>query len=125
MLRRAYRPVVGGNRTKRPVGGRANPCATHRDPSHPLALVSPTARSLHRRRQQIRQASKPGWRLFSEAVQSGTIPVGVELTEKAIIKATGLGVACGFETLALQLSSRREPVRLRQIRKQSWVAHIL
>jgi|GEM_PF-2622872 len=123
MIRRASRPVVGANRTKRPIGGRVNPCAVHREHSHPLAEIARVnAGSPHRRRQQLREVLTPGWQRFSDGVVAGDIPVGVLLKEAAIRKVTGFSLTGGMPMLALQLSSNTCPVRIREIADNQWVA---
>lgn len=127
MLRRVNRPIAPRSHTKRPTGGRPNPCAEHREPSHPLAaIVAANAGRPNRRRQQLRKVIEPGWKLVSRAIQDGSIPVGVPITEAVIVKAIPYKqVSQGVPLLALSLAQHREPVRLVEIGNNKWIARVL
>lgn len=127
MLRLQPRNIGKGIRPhKRPVGGRPNPCAEHRDASHPLAeMARINGGRPSRRNQQRRRVLAPGWKLVSEAVQRGDIPVGVPLTAKAVVAAIPYTSTGGMETLALRLAEHGEPVRFGEVGKNKWIARIL
>lgn len=124
MLRRTYRPTVPGNFTKRPTGGRPNPCALHRSPRHPLSTLTPDQRAQNLRDHLARRTTRTACVLFSEAIQSGLLPVGLPIREGHIRRVIGKRIAFQMENLALQLAASREPVRLRQIDRNHWIASL-
>jgi hypothetical protein len=127
MLRLKPRAIGKGIRPhKRPVGGRPNPCAEHKEASHPLAeMARINGGRPHRRRQQLRSVTKPGYELVSDAILAGDIPVGVTITDKDVSKAIKLSVTGGMPMLALALAQHRLPARIREVGNGKWVADIL
>jgi hypothetical protein len=79
----------------------------------------------HRRRQQLRSVTKPGYELVSDAILAGDIPVGVTITDKDVSKAINLSVTGGMPMLALALAQHRLPARIREVGNGKWVADIL
>lgn len=125
MLRRAQRVRISDAPTKRPVGGRSNPCRGVDAYRHPLAELASIGRP-NKRNQQRGRHFTPAWKQFSEAIQRGEIPVGTPITVAMINKAIGTGKAQGgMAMFAMQLSANNEPVRLLELAKDKWVARIL
>jgi hypothetical protein len=111
---------------KRPVGGRPNPCAMHKEASHPLAAMARIGGGRpNRRKQQQREVIEPGWKLVSQAIQSGVIPVGVIITEKIITAAIPYGTTGGMQMLAIKLAENREPVRINEVGMNKWIARLV
>lgn len=127
MLRLQPRAIGKGIRPhKRPVGGRPNPCAEHREPGHPLAeMARVNGGRRSRRHQQRRAVIKPGYELVSDAILAGDIPVGVVVTDKDVSKAINLSITGGMPMLALSLAQHRLPARLREVGNGKWIADII
>lgn len=122
MLRRAPRPTPVAVPTKRPTGGRPNPCASHREGPHPAALARLAGRPNRRGQQLGGSADKPVWRRFADAVLDGRIPVGQPITSGMITKVIGMQVHHGMESLATTLCVERLPVRIRAAGHNKWIA---
>lgn len=127
MLRLQPRSRAQGIRPhKRPTGGRPNPCAMHKEASHPLAEMARIKSGRpNRRNQQRREVLEPGWKLVSLAVQKGDIPVGIEITEKDVTRAIPYGSTGGMQMLALKLAENREPVRITEVGINKWIARLV
>ena len=118
MLRRAPKGIRTPAPTKKPVGGRPNPCALYKEPTQGADLAR------HARIRAGRasttcghvQASHPGdfAHRFVKAVESGRIPVGVPITGSELRRKLGGEKAfCGgWENVAVTLSAERLPVRI-------------
>lgn len=123
MLRRTSANVLTGNRIKRPRGGRPNPCALHRDPAHPfIEIARINGGRPNKRNQQVGGGRDiPAWKLVTEAVERGDLPVGIPLRESQVTKAikrTGFG---GMEKLSLSLAEKRLPIRIREAGGHNWI----
>lgn len=127
MARQLPRTRAQGKRaTKRPSGGRPNPCASHREPSHPLAEIARISGGRPaKRQQQIRKVTKPSWEIFAEAVVSGQIAVGVPFTAKEIAPLLPGHLTGGLPMLALQLSSNKTAVRINELGDGKWTARLV
>lgn len=108
MLRRDYRrgPLCPAP-TKRPVGGRPNPCAAA--PARPARETETRPHDSRHWRGRRRLSPSAADRL-TEAVARGDIPVGVPLTGRQVRAASG--VAQNIAPLIDTLAVRRLPIRL-------------
>ncbi len=122
MLRRAYLPVVAGNKTKRPTGGRPNPCALHREPRHGAAIARETRAAAPAKRRRARLA--PAWQRLAEAVARGEVPVGVPIGDSEMKRLLGSDFCHGMEGIAFALAANRAAVRLRQVSPNKWIVAI-
>lgn len=122
MLRKAARPIPVAVPTKRPTGGRPNPCASHREAPHPAAIARLFGRPNRRGQQLGGSADKPAWRLFADAVIDGRIPVGQPITTGIIQKVIGKQIHNDMEHLATTLCVERLPVRIRAAGHNKWIA---
>lgn len=123
MLRRT--PRFQGIHTphKRPAGGRVNPCVNVSQPRHGAAIVKAIIGARPNKRKQQIGGGKDiqGWKLVTEAVLRGDLPVGVPIREgqiRKVIERTGFG---GMEKLALTLAENKEPIRLREAGGNNWI----
>jgi hypothetical protein len=118
MLRRAPRGLPVPCPTKKPVGGRPNPCALYEEPTHGAALARDARIRAGRASTTCGhvQASHPGdlAHRFVEAVECGKIPVGVPMTGSELRRKLGgeKNFCGGWENVAVTLASGRHPVRI-------------
>lgn len=111
---------------KRPTGGRPNPCATFREPSHPLAeMARINGGRPAKRQQQLRTVTKASWELFADAVVSGRVPVGVPFIAKEVAPLIPGHLTGGLPMLALQLSSNKTAVRINELGGGKWTARLV
>jgi hypothetical protein len=110
MLRKQSKPVPVPGPTKRPPGGRPNPCALHRISS---TATYPTV--TRKQRENIAGLSPDDFaNRFIAAVMSGEIPAGQSLDGTALRRAMkGQKPQGSWENLSATLAARNAPIRLR------------
>lgn len=113
-LRRVHRPKPAGvaSPTKRPPGGRPNPCADLPSwESRPIL----TGRRNRRNQQLGGNDAGPPWRRFVAAVAAGKLPVGQPVTGAMMSRAIGNlgGNYGGWPAMSCDLAANHAPCRLR------------
>jgi hypothetical protein len=95
-----------------------NPCAVHREETHPAAIARRAGRPNNRRQNLGGGGAIPAWQRFTEAVQRGDLPVGPVDTRQVI---AAIGAVQSLGDLAMNLSLNRSPARLRETGHKQWI----
>lgn len=116
---RTPRAIVPGP-TKRPHGGRPNPCA---DPAIPSSMeplerqrmaVLPERRATPKMRRDC-AVKKPAIERFMEAYNSGRLPISTEIRGTEIARRCGVSPS-NMILISMDLASNRIPVRLIEVK---------
>jgi hypothetical protein len=124
MLRKAPRKQQAPVPTKWPRGGRPNPCATHREAPHPLAMArreGTTAPVQPRRTKTLAAVDR-----MVAAVKNGELPIGQMLTPGQLTRVIGKKAwSGGWENLSVSLAAAGHPYRLRAIGSGRKTRHLI